>query len=1413
MKTFVGILSALLCITSPLYGQTDVLNGTQSVRLRDLAREWGQQYKVEREQALIKAKQKSWPTFNILPNNSVIEIQGLDDGGRPIYHHTQNVYAAQTVSTDRVWPGGSLGLNLSGDGMTIGEWDGGAVRGTHQELTGRVTQADGATTIINHSTHVAGTMIAAGVSTTAKGMSWQGHLLAYDWDNDVSEMASAAASGLLLSNHSYGIPQGWATDGYYYYWLGDTRVSTTEDYMFGFYDGYARMWDSVAALAPYYLMVAAAGNDRDETYFMGSRVYYIWDYTNGQWVESILYRPSDGPHDCVSHYAVAKNVLSVGAVYEIRGGYTAPRDVVMSTFSSWGPTDDGRIKPDIVGKGVFTFSCIGREDNAYDFMDGTSMASPNVAGSLLLLQQHFKNTHSSNSMRASTLKGLAIHTADEAGSSNGPDYKYGWGLLNTAKAASLISRDWDGPFIREETLSNGSTYSFEVYVPGTEPLVATMCWTDPPGTCPAPSLNPRTKMLVNDLDLRILRGGTTYYPWVLDVDHPDVAATTDDNNIDNVEKVYVALPTQGWYTVQVTHKGTLQGGQQQFALITSGWVRPSVVGLPICLAGDSQQNQQIVSDGSGGAIVVWQDGRNGPGRNTIYAQKIDASGQIAWTQNGVPICGYMGGGGGDQRSPQLVSDGAGGAIITWQGNRPAIYPGTLIDIWAQRVNADGTVAWPVNGKIVLSKTGDQVNPRIASTGGGGSIIVCEDRFNPPNDINVVAQKLNANGDQQWGTEGIMVCSGNGTQTEPELVSDGAGGAICTWTDSRTSMFGDIYAQRLDANGSIHAGWTTDGIPVCTSTTGDYSPAIVTDGASGAVIAWQSISIPQPYYVRAQHIDANGSIHANWPTNGLTLGTATYGVRSFDIASDGAGGAFLAWSAQTAGPITLYARLVTGSGTLPWPAKTISGPPEYSASPGNPAIVADGVGGAFITWADSRTLPHTGTDIYAQRVDGAGVAAWQENGIPVSTVINNQTFPVLASHGPGDVLIAWTDYRSGTMPDIYAQHVRGAMGGLNVSFSISLAEGWNMISNPVTVANDSVRVLYPTSAFNYAYSFNGAYVQDYTMENGTGYWEKFSSAITQHLTGMPILRDTLNVLSGWNMVGTISNPVDTGTIVSVPPSLRGSLWYGYNGAYFVAPLLIPGQAYWVKANSAGQFVLAQALLARVANVQLSGVNPADMMNTLTITDSKGRSQTLLFGADASKSIQSSMYVMPPLPPVGAFDARFETSDGGSMVQTHGAEASAGAEFTVAIQSDAYPLTVTWNVKNSSYSLTDGQGGKVFSPKEMNGVGTFWIANSSINKISVTLTGGTQLPKEFALLQNYPNPFNPSTTIEYDLPINTRACVNVFNILGQEVATLVNEEQKAGHKSVEWNANNFASGVYFYRIQAGDFVASKKLLFLK
>jgi hypothetical protein len=302
-----------------------------------------------------------------------------------------------------------------------------------------------------------------------------------------------------------------------------------------------------------------------------------------------------------------------------------------------------------------------------------------------------------------------------------------------------------------------------------------------------------------------------------------------------------------------------------------------------------------------------------------------------------------------------------------------------------------------------------------------------------------------------------------------------------------------------------------------------------------------------------------------------------------------------------------------------------------------------------------------------------------------------------------------------------------------------------------------------------------------------------------------------------MFGSITDTVDTSSIVSIPAGLRASNWFGYSPTgYSVVTQLIPGQSYWIKASGPGAFVLTGAPFLPPGKAVASLQAMPDGLNTLTITDNRGGSQTLYFGVDAKDDIPLALYAMPPAPPAGAFDARFETTDGGSMVQTHSPKVSGKVEFPVVIQSDAYPLTVSWkiSIETASYELTDGVDGRAFSAKEMRGEGTVRIAGGSVSRIVVRMTGAGDVPMEFALLQNYPNPFNPSTEIKFSVEKTARATLELFNLLGQKVAVLFDDIAEPGqYHRVMLNAQGLSSGVYYCRLQSAGKTALRKFLLLK
>jgi hypothetical protein len=539
---------------------TSTLSGQQTTNvpaLEEASARFQKDWEVRMQKVRKYAAENNVLVRQILPDGKIVEMVDVLNG-KPVYYTTDNEDAAISTRTNELYSGGSLGLSMDGSGYDkIGVWDGGKVRTTHQEFnntgSARVVQSDGATSVSNHATHVAGTIVAGGVVTAAKGMAFAAEAQSYDWNSDDSEMAAAAAAGMELSNHSYGFIHGWYWNGSSWVWYGTPSVSNDEDYWFGFYSIYTSWWDEIAYDAPYYLIVKSAGNDRNDT---GDGSHPPDGYPNG--------------YDCIGTQGTAKNILTVGAVNDVPS-YTGPASVVMSSFSGWGPADDGRIKPDIVGNGVGLYSSLGGSNAQYASYSGTSMSAPNVTGSMALLQQLYQNTHGDSIMRSSTLKALVINTADECGNDTGPDYAFGWGLLNTERAAEIILSDSAGnDIMREIELTNGSSYSLDIYSNGVDPLTVTVVWTDPEHPALPASLDPITPVLVNDLDLRLTEGATTYYPWKLDPASPSSAATNaGENDVDNVEQVYIASPATATYTITVDHDGTL-AQPQYFSLIIRG---------------------------------------------------------------------------------------------------------------------------------------------------------------------------------------------------------------------------------------------------------------------------------------------------------------------------------------------------------------------------------------------------------------------------------------------------------------------------------------------------------------------------------------------------------------------------------------------------------------------------------------------------------------------------------------------------------------------------------------------------------------------------------------------------------------------------------------------------------------------------
>ncbi|WP_234570936.1 S8 family peptidase [Rhodohalobacter sp. 614A] len=576
MGRFFQLLILLSLFLLIQVAELNAQNKAHQVKLNQLSKTYSVQFQQEKEQALKLADSLGIPIRHEFENGRVTELRRFVNG-RPVYATTFNADGADLLNTDEVYSGGAAGLSLSGNGQTLGIWDAGIVRDTHAEFSGRVTVIDNTASVNNHATRVAGTMIASGLDSDAKGMAFEANLNSYDWNDDHGEMVDAAAGGLLLSVHPYGYEAGWNMIGSDWYWQGD--ATATEDFSFGFYDEtFAKVWDTIAFNAPNYLIITPAGNQRGDTapsLIKDNQDYFVYEtdgyvlcsnYDSGNGCNN-NYEDDGGTNgfDSITYNALAKNVITVGSV---------DTNEDLSSDSGLGPTDDGRIKPDIVAKGVDVYSTSGSGNSAYSTGSGTSFSAPMIGGSIGLLLEHQENLQPGETLLSSTLKALVLHTAKDLGNP-GPDYTFGWGLMDTQKAAEVMSlnNSEGGLHIKELTLQDGETISFTVQASGSEDLRITMAWTDPPGTPAAyGTLNPTNLMLVNDLDLQLEdQSSTTHQPYTLNPSIPGDDATTGDNIRDNIEMVNISAPTADEiYTVTITHKNSLTNGSQNLSLIITG---------------------------------------------------------------------------------------------------------------------------------------------------------------------------------------------------------------------------------------------------------------------------------------------------------------------------------------------------------------------------------------------------------------------------------------------------------------------------------------------------------------------------------------------------------------------------------------------------------------------------------------------------------------------------------------------------------------------------------------------------------------------------------------------------------------------------------------------------------------------------
>lgn len=783
-------------------------------------------------------------------------------------------------------------------------------------------------------------------------------------------------------------------------------------------------------------------------------------------------------------------------------------------------------------------------------------------------------------------------------------------------------------------------------------------------------------------------------------------------------------------------------------------------GVPICSLVNNQINVEIISDGSGGAIITWED--TGAG-SKIYVQRIDNLGAVQWTENGKEICSNPAG----QAGQDLVLDDADGAIITWTDTRN----GSLLsnpDIFAQRIDADGDTVWASDGVAICTAPGLQIVSRITSDGAGGAIITWPDKRNGYSDV--YAQRIDASGAVLWTADGDTVCVASGIQDVPQIVSDDAGGAIIVWTDDRNGNW-DPYAQRID--GDCNGMWAPDGVPLCTHDSLQFNEHIASDGAGNVLVTWAD-NRNGNWDIYAQKIDTSGVVH--WGTNGTAVCTASNDQEQPRIVTDDAGGAIIVWRDRRNGGSEIYAqRLDAVVGIYKW---TLDGIAVCTGSDSQsiPRAVADDAGGAIVTWVDERSGDVLPEDIYAQKIDKDGNILWGSAGLAVCTADWHQYSPEIASNGAGGAIIAWEDWRDlfiGHDSDIYAQGIdRHGYWGYPTPQILEIDDVPDDQGGKISIIWSAAQLdYYPMSIITH-----------YSIWRRLSYEESLALFEQQSLT--PILNGETNQLekSPYRMVQQGANSYAWEWIADVPahhfetyaytvPSLYDSMGTDPHWQHF----MVSAQTgivnkYWDSPVDSGYSVdnLPPGQTQGLAGEQ-SYVPEGLQLTWSHNTETDLWHYAVYRGADGNFVPGPGNIISSP-PDTAYFDGDWRWDSGFyykvSAIDVHGNESPFSLLRPIDITGDDTPVT----------------------------------------------------PLATFLEQNYPNPFNPQTTIAFGLKESAEVSLRIYDAAGRLVRTLVSEKRTAAHYEEVWDGRDnhglaVASGVYFYSLSAGSFKETKKMVLLR
>lgn len=372
---------------------------------------------------------------------------------------------------------------------------------------------------------------------------------------------------------------------------------------------------------------------------------------------------------------------------------------------------------------------------------------------------------------------------------------------------------------------------------------------------------------------------------------------------------------------------------------------------------------------------------------------------------------------------------------------------------------------------------------------------------------------------------------------------------------------------------------------------------------------------------------------------------------------------------------------------------------------------------------------------------------------------------------------------------FAQNFEISVGSSLLSSEINIEEGWNIVSIPLMLSDMSVSNIFPNAASS-AFGFDGAYQGTSTLENANGYWIKFSAAESIPVTGSDATSN-IALSQGWNLVGPFQAEIPVSGITTNPAGIITSQFFKFSDGYSPVSVLQPGKGYWVNVSQSGEI-----LVEFVTKNSNNAISLPESSSKVVVKDAAGSSVTLYLAAN----LQGNFYDLPPLPPSGIFDARFSSDTFVSLIESNN---------QICLKDAVYPVTIkcdeNYNFISSITNSTIGSGNLLT------------IEDPQITRIELV---SEVIPGGFYLSQNYPNPFNPETIIAFSIPVTSMVKLDVFNVLGEKVAALLDAEIDAGFNEISFDGGTLTSGVYFYVLESmpiaetsEKFVDVKKMILLK